>query len=137
MIVRLNKVESSVLLLHMATMRNNVKKGFKKTHGSKEGKELLSRYDRVKGDLEKEIENTTIEEMEAAELQKETDFHFNINEFDMIFTFVKWYKEKLQETFDKAEKTSNTWKISETDKGQLQTLAQIGNKMEEAKLNYA
>ncbi|MBH0176221.1 hypothetical protein IHV09_21940 [Fictibacillus sp. 23RED33] len=131
MILTLNKVETSVLLLHMATMRNSVKKGFKKAYGSKEGKELLKRFDEVKEQLEKEIGALTQEEVEKVSLEDRTDFHFNVNEFDMIYTFVMWYKPELQKLLKAAGK------IKEEDQEQLNTLQGVIDQMEEVKLQYA
>ncbi|MCK6259404.1 hypothetical protein LCY76_22795 [Fictibacillus sp. KIGAM418] len=119
MILTLKRLEITVLLLHMSIMRNSVKKWFKKAYGSKEGKELTKRFDEVKKQFESQIE------------QEESNFNFNINEFDMIYTFVMWYKPKLEEMLKAAGK------VKEEDQGQLNCLQDIISHMEEVKKLYA
>jgi hypothetical protein len=114
----LTRLEENVLLLHMSIMRNNVKKGFKKRYGSKEGKEHLKTFDglcaafKTPGNLEEE--------------QTATNEHaFNQEENGMLYSFISWYEPELNKTMAAAGE-----KARKEDKEQLQALGEIKNKIE-------
>lgn len=107
----LTRLEENVLLLHMSIMRNNVKKGFKKRYGSKEGKEHLKTFDGV---------------CEALKTPGDINEHiFNQEESDMLYSFVSWYEPELNKTI-----AATGEKAKKEDKEQLEVLGEIKNKIE-------
>jgi hypothetical protein len=118
MILKLDKTEISVLLLHLAMMRNNVKKFLKKKEN---GKEILQSFDEVKIALENVMEDIDIEESE----NKLFTFHFNIKEIEMLESFLAWYPNQLENTLKQAGKVKNE------DKKQLECLKKIHDQLKQ------
>lgn len=103
MVLKAKKIEVSVLLLHMAIMRKNIKKGFKSNYGAKEGKELLKSYDEVKEYLKAAFEELT-------ENQQVKELHFNEKNITMIASFLSWYVLELEITLvDSKNKNPEDW----------------------------
>ncbi|CDQ42125.1 hypothetical protein [Virgibacillus salexigens] len=111
MLLRMNRIESSVLLLQMAISRKNVRNTFKRNYNKVESKELLSSFDEVKEVLEIEIEQTEEDQGEVLR-----DYHFNIKEIKMISSYLENYVPMLQNT---AEQSGN---MLEEDKQLINTL---------------
>jgi hypothetical protein len=122
MILRIEQQETGTLLLHMAIMRKSVRKGFKKNYGS-DSIEVLRSYDEVK--------ETLIRVLEGDSAAAWYDLHFNIKEVEMLHSFLNFYTEELQKTFDNAPK------ISEEDTQQIQALNNIKIKVNEMRIAYA
>src|SRR5690625_5200221 len=126
MIIQLNKPEISILLLHMSITRDKIKKGFKRNYKSNH-KEKLNSYDDVKNALANEIEQ--LEQMNENELIM---FNFNINEINMLSSFLNWYATNLESLL----KSSNKY-IGE-DKMQVETLKNINTKVQRSiEVQYA
>lgn len=132
MILQLTKQDSSILSLHMAIMRPNVRNGFKSNYGKKQGKELLGSFDQVKADLEKELDQVDDSEMTEEELVAEgaklVDFHFNIAEIMMASSFLDYYVSEFESLLKKGEK------IAENDQVHLNRLGAIKTKLDELKV---
>lgn len=80
----LTEEEGAILLLHMAAMRDSIKKGFKRNYGRFERKRLLNHYDEIKDMLAAKIEgNNTI------------DLELNQEQHDMLQSFLDFYTEAL------------------------------------------
>lgn len=112
MILNLDKTEIAVLLFHMALMRNNVKKGFKKKEN---GQEVLNSFDEVKTNLETKFAEI---ETDPDDYKKHT-FNFNINEYKMLESFLTWYIPTVKDTLKKSGS------IKEEDRKQLDCLENI------------
>lgn len=123
MYIKLEKIEMSVLLLHMKITRKNVKKGFKNNYGSKEGKELIKQYDDITNFLENSIEG--LEEGENEQI------HLNEQEFNLLHSFLTWYVTEIEITFEAAGK-----KIAGENKEHLDILQKINDEVNRVKLNY-
>lgn len=124
MILKANKLELAVLILHMSIMRKNIKKGFKSNYKSDKGKEVLTSFDSVK---------TTLQEgFEALEHEmNELDLHFNIVEVNTLSSFIDWYINEVDLTFEAAGK-----KVKQADKEQMDLLKEIQSKIEEMKIQH-
>ncbi|MFO1442685.1 hypothetical protein KDN24_05590 [Bacillus sp. Bva_UNVM-123] len=83
----LDKVELSLLILHMNVMRNNIKKGFKSNYGRIEGKRMIKVFDDIKDCFNSEF---TGEERELYE------FNFETDEIDMLHSFIAWYVQEIK-----------------------------------------
>ncbi|TRM08784.1 hypothetical protein FH966_14730 [Lentibacillus cibarius] len=106
MILNLQRTETAVLLLHMSMMRKNARNVFKANYGRNDYKEVLNSFDEVKIELENVVENSSEDEPEEAHI-----FHFNINEIDMIISFLNAYIPKLQDTLKRSgEIVDEDWK---------------------------
>lgn len=115
LILQLEKKEMASLVLHMAIMRKNVRKGFKKNYGN-EAKEVLSSYDEVK--------KTMIQVLEKmGEQEGKKELHFNIKEIDMLQSFLGFYIEKVEEEI-------KLNKMSEEDRDQIECLKSIDEKVD-------
>lgn len=125
MILRANKLEIAVLILHMSIMRKNIKKGFKSNYKSDKGKEVLSSFDSVKTTLQEGFEALEDE-------KKEIDLHFNVIEVNTLSSFIDWYIEEVDLTFEAAGK-----KVKQADKEQMDLLKEIKIKIDELKVQYA
>lgn len=124
MILRANKLEIAVLILHMSIMRKNIKKGFKSNYKSDKGKGVLTSFDSVK---------TTLQEgFEALEHEtNELDLHFNIVEVNTLSSFIDWYINEVDLTFEAAGK-----KVKQADKEQMDLLKEMQSKIEEMRIQY-
>lgn len=114
MIVTLNKQEMAALTLHMYIMRKNVRKGFKKNYKGSAATVLAS-YDDVK--------NTTAHALENMSENDETfTFHYNINEIDMLHSFLAFYLVEIEKEFSNAD-------LNEEDRMQIDSLSRIKDKV--------
>lgn len=120
MIVRLNKAEIAVLLLHMTITRKNVRNGFKHI-GKTRHKEVMNSYDEIKNTLE-----VNIEHLEHIEEQEQVIFNFNINEINMINLFLNWYVASLKDLLIEAGKY-----VGE-DERQVQLMHEIHSKVKKS-----
>lgn len=115
----LNLLEKSILGLHMKIIRKNIKKGFKKNYGSKQGKELINQYDLILSRLEIEKEEETI-------------LSLDLDQDNLLKSFLNWYITQLQDTFEKTGV-----KIIGEDQEHLNILKVIQNKLNKVCLAYA
>lgn len=124
MILRANKLELAVLILHMSIMRKNIKKGFKSNYKSDKGKGVLTSFDTVK---------TTLQEgFEALEDEiNEVDLHFNIVEVNTLSSFIDWYISEVDLTFEAAGK-----KVQKADQEQMELLKEVKTKIDVLKIEY-
>ncbi|MBG9585540.1 hypothetical protein [Cytobacillus firmus] len=125
MILNISKVEIAILVVHMAAMRQNVRKGFKSKYGRKEGKEVLVSYDEVKSALQQAIDG-------LKEDHQAVDLHFNIKEVNMLHSFVSWYAAELEFPFEATGK-----KAGEEDQKQIDTFKEIKKRIEKVLEDYA
>lgn len=112
MLLRLKRSESALLLLHMAMMRKNARNTFKKNQ-KKESKELLQSFDDVKNALESVIEQT-----DETQGNLISDYHFNVREIKLIYSFLDSYLPLLENTVKRAGE-------SEEDMKQIEILQTI------------
>lgn len=126
MIIRLKHLDIGILCLHMAMMRQNVRKGFKSNYGKAEGKERLALFDEVKGALEFEL-NQQFNNIEE-DPNKIKQFFFDGNELMMISSFLDFYIDKLEDTLQQAGK------INEEDQGQLDSLRLTKSQLDHLKV---
>lgn len=117
----LKKVEIATLVLHMAIMRKNVKKGFKSNYGKQKGEEVLNAYDELKDRLNKELESMD-------ESQSERSIDFSKPNIVVLSSFLDWYV--LEVELELADKN-----INKEDKEQLQILSEIKEKVNGLKKN--
>lgn len=117
MIINLNKSEIAVLLFHMSLTRKNVRNGFKSNYKGKH-KEVLNSFDEVKNTLE-----STVNDLEVMDNVEVMEFNYNINEINMIDSFLKWYIVKLEKTL------KATGNIVDEDKKQIEVLKDIKKKV--------
>ncbi|UOQ47231.1 hypothetical protein MUN88_14265 [Gracilibacillus caseinilyticus] len=96
MLLRLKHSESALILLHMAMTRKSARNTFKRNH-KKESKELLASFDEVKEELEKAVDQT--DENQGFLV---TDYHFNVREIQMLYSFLSSYIPLLSDTVKKA-----------------------------------
>ncbi|WP_117161277.1 hypothetical protein [Paraliobacillus sp. X-1268] len=122
MIVRLKNIDIGVLCLHMSIMRQNVRKGFKRTYGKEEGKKRLTLFDEVKGLLEFELN-----QLDEGEANKLKQFYFDDNTLMMVSSFLDFYTMKLASTLQQAGK------INVEDQGQLDSLHLIKKQLDQLK----
>lgn len=129
MIVNLNTLETSTVVVHMAVMRQNVRNGFKKNRGKKEGKHLLMSYDDVKCTLEAVVskDEASNDEELLEEAQKIHEFHFNVQEIQTLSSFLNYYVPTLEGFLKK------TGKIQGVDQLQLDTMVGIKVQLDELK----
>lgn len=129
MIVTLNTLETSTIVVHMAVMRQNVRNGFKKNRGKKDGKQLLASYDEVKLALEAVVSNGEVssDEKLLEEAQEVHEFHFNVQEIQTLSSFLNYYVPTLEGFLKK------TGKIQEVDQLQLDTMIGIKTQLDELK----
>lgn len=126
MIINLKKIEISVLLLHMAIMRKNIKRGFKSNYGQSKGKEMLSSYDIVKDELK-----TAFEGLEDQPESQVKEVHFNIKQVEMLQSFLNWYSLELELTLDSANNNNKE------DREQLSIIKQVQERTKEVLKVYA
>lgn len=115
MIITLNKQEMAALTLHMYIMRKNVRKGFKKNHGSSAATVLAS-YDDVKNTTAHALEN-------MSENDEIFTFHYNINEINMLHSFLSFYLVEIEKEFSNAD-------LNEEDRLQIDYLSSIKDKVD-------
>ncbi|MDP4086030.1 MAG: hypothetical protein Q8934_15610 [Bacillota bacterium] len=82
----LERLELSILLLHMNIMRKPIKKGLKTKYGHYEARKIIKIYD----DLKERFENQLSVETEPI------DFYLNEQELDMLHSFITWYIAEIQ-----------------------------------------
>ena len=111
----LKKVEVATLILHMAIMRKNVKKGFKSNYGKQQGKEILNAYDELKDHLAAELESMD-------ESQSERSIDFSEPNIVVLTSFLDWYVLEIE-----LELADNN--INKEDKEQVQILSEIKEKV--------
>ncbi|WP_282154816.1 hypothetical protein [Cytobacillus gottheilii] len=121
-----NRLEIACLILHMYTMRDNIKKVLKSNYGKVAGKNHLKTYDEVKQILKYEFEL-----LEEDDNGTQVLFLFEESEFEMLNSFVEIYIEKLS-TFMKEAKMN-----SAEDKEQMDLLQQIKEKIDQEKAVHA
>jgi DNA-binding protein Fis len=85
----------AVLLLHMATMRDSIKKGFKRNYGLLEGRKKIKIYDDVKNVIEQ------------AFVQEQENVSFNKEQYEMISSFLEWYLQELKKQVEKEKMKMN------------------------------
>lgn len=118
MILSLNKKEMAALTLHMYIMRKNVRKGFKSNYGS-QAKSVLSSFDDVK--------NTTAQALEGmGEEESNHTFNYNINEIDMLHSFLSFYLIETRKEFSEQD-------LNSEDQEQINCLESIKSKVEHLK----
>lgn len=127
MILLMQQKEMATLLLHMTIMRKNVRQGFKKNYGTKEGKEVLASYDEVKTTLSEILK---LEEEAGEVLEGPQVLHFNIKEIEMLDSFLTFYNKEVNESLgDK--------KLHDKDREQIETLKEIKEQLDEVRAAYA
>ncbi|MFC4323695.1 hypothetical protein [Litchfieldia salsa] len=93
--LELNAIEIGALTYHLNIMRIPVKKGFKKTYGSKEGKVVFERYDSVS---EKVINLLAGIDKGKEELESITyELELDDEQVDTLKAFLDWYSKSLLE----------------------------------------
>lgn len=133
MIINLKRIEASVLLLHMTITRKNIKRGFKNKYRATKYKNLMNSYDEVKSSLESKFEANNDEETIIDNNPDEIiRFDFNINEINMLESFLSWYVSDLTKLLDDAARLTNKNTLKE-DKRQLETLINIENNVKRMK----
>lgn len=132
MILNINKLEISVLLLHMTITRKSIRNGFKRNYRNKEYKEFLSSFDEVKESLETVVSDI---DDENDDLTQVVELNYNIREFKMIDAFLNWYVNRLESTLKDASELTNK-NILKEDLEQLNALKSIENKMTRLKEVY-
>lgn len=83
-IIMLDQSDLAILILHLNTMRNSIKKGLKRNYGAFEGKKKLKVFDDMKNLFS-----------ETFEQENENGTELNIDQLDMIQSFIEWYIEEL------------------------------------------
>lgn len=124
MLLKANKLEIAVLILHLSIMRKNVKKGLKNNYGKKEGKEILQSFDEVKVNLEDSL-------YLLEEDHQEAEIIFSENELNMVSSFLDWYIPEIELTYEAAKK-----KLHKEEQEQLKLLQAAKEKFDEMKLEY-
>lgn len=115
MMITLSRPEMAALTLHMYIMRRNVRKGFKRNHGKSSGA-VLAAYDEVKNTTAHALENLTEDEQGFT-------FHYNIQEIDMIQSFLSFYLAEI-------EKEMNAADLNQEDQDQLVYLQAVKDKVD-------
>lgn len=121
----LNRIEMAVLVVNMAAMRKNLKRGFKSNYGKQEGKEILSHFDAAKEALEIGME-------ELDDDHQEKIIHFNVKELNTLNSFIPWYVKEMEMTFDAAKK-----KIKGENQKVIDTLKRVIAKIDQVKVDHA
>lgn len=127
MILLMQQKEMATLLLHMTIMRKNVRQGFKKNYGTKEGKEVLASYDEVKTTLSEILK---LEEEAGEVLEGPQVLHFNIKEIEMLDSFLTFYNKEVNESLGDKN-------IHQKDREQIDTLKEIKEQLDEVRAAYA
>jgi hypothetical protein len=83
-IIMLDQSDLAILILHLNTMRNSIKKGLKRNYGAFEGKKKLRVFDDMKNLFS-----------ETFEQENENGTELDIDQLDMIQSFIEWYIEEL------------------------------------------
>lgn len=83
-IIMLDQSDLAILILHLNTMRNSIKKGLKRNYGAFEGKKKLKVFDDMKNLFS-----------ETFEQENENGTELDIDQLDMIQSFIEWYIEEL------------------------------------------
>lgn len=112
----LKKIEIATLILHMAMIRKNIKRGFKINYGKQDGKELLKVYDGIK---EKLVEKVDVIEDEDSEFI--LNFELSKEELNMLLSFLDFYLLKIQSEIGEH-------KLNEEDEEQINILKDIQDK---------
>lgn len=99
MILRVKKIDISILLLHITLMRKSAKKVFKRNYNKAESKELLKSYDDVKNGLEMKME-----EVNGQVENTIHQIHYNKADIDMLQSFLTSYIPELEKTLKTAGK---------------------------------
>lgn len=123
MILTLNKEESATLTLHMAIMRDTIKKFLKKKYKEKQ-KEYLASYDYVHSEAKKALESSAIGFTHYT-------LNMNIQDLFILNEFLRAYTNKIEQ--EELEKH-----LKNDDKEQLKVLNKLlsnTNKMIQEDLN--
>lgn len=115
MIITLTRPEMAALTLHMYIMRRNVRKGFKRNHGKSAGA-VLAAYDEVKNTTAHALEN-------LAENDQGYTFHYNIQEIDMMQSFLSFYLAEIDKEMTVAD-------LNQEDQDQILYLQAVKEKVD-------
>ena len=88
-IITMTQEEGSILLLHMAAMRDAIKKGLKRNYGILESRKLVKQYDEIKDMIGEEL---TENEM----VHREIRLTLNIQQHELLNSFLTFYTEALR-----------------------------------------
>jgi competence CoiA-like predicted nuclease len=83
-IITIEPSDLAILILHLHTMRNSIKKGLKRNYGAFEGKKKIKVFDEMK-----KLFSETFEQ------ENENGTELNMDQLDMIQSFIEWYIEEL------------------------------------------
>jgi hypothetical protein len=121
MIFKAKRKQLAALVLHMSVMRKNIKRGLKSNYGSKEGKELVKVFDKVKSQLQEAL-------LQLEDDLQESTLIFEENELTLIHSFLSWYVTEIDVTYQKAGK-----QLDQEEKEQIELLKDFNKQIESMK----